>query len=169
MVKYLSIHNSSLALRYFLMEMARPLLYIFLFLFFKKKLSSFFCLFWLANTLRAGPSRSKHPAVHHEGWMVSESWNNFLLGSSSQTNHGGYLSCFSTELVTKRWNQRLTEFEVHPQVSNKKGWCTGGCWFTVAGRTLPYTFSLLSAWNWNPTPLKGNKKFLRVLYGQIRK
>jgi hypothetical protein len=30
MVKYLSIHNSSLALRYFLMEMARPLLYIYI-------------------------------------------------------------------------------------------------------------------------------------------
>jgi hypothetical protein len=32
--------------------------------------------------------------AHHEGWMVSGSGNNFLLGSSSLANHGGYLSCF---------------------------------------------------------------------------
>ncbi len=36
----------------------------------------------------------QHPPVHHEGWMISDLGNSFLLGSSCLANHGGYLSTF---------------------------------------------------------------------------
>jgi hypothetical protein len=41
---------------------------------------------------------------------------------------------YSLQDWSPRYNQTLTQFEVHPQLSNNghpvDGWCAGGCWFT---------------------------------------
>ncbi len=74
MVKYLSIHNSSLALRYFLMEMARPLLYIYIYIYIFFFFLNFFIEFFFVCFGLLIPPEQALPEVSTQQCTMKDEW-----------------------------------------------------------------------------------------------